>query len=130
MLLIFLELSQIPIIFQHWLCAPSGCKVSSFAFQAATNCLCRKNISNDPWQFKDGIVSTYHFLYPGKERFLMTFYSQQLLIVLFYIFLQIQSARQPGRGNTPPSLFWQQIIEGLQGMLKTLEEYHVCDLIS
>nr|GEV34581.1 myosin-6-like isoform X1 [Tanacetum cinerariifolium] len=36
----------------------------------------------------------------------------------------IQSARQP-KANTPPSLFWTQIIEGLQGMLKTLEEYHV-----
>ncbi|KAI3794980.1 hypothetical protein L1987_37622 [Smallanthus sonchifolius] len=35
----------------------------------------------------------------------------------------IQSARS--KGNTPPSMFWQHIIESLNGMLKTLEEYHV-----
>ncbi|KAL8258525.1 hypothetical protein R6Q59_026478 [Mikania micrantha] len=29
------------------------------------------------------------------------------------------------KGNTPPSMFWQHIIESLSGMLKTLEEYHV-----
>ncbi|XP_035838614.1 myosin-6 [Helianthus annuus] len=35
----------------------------------------------------------------------------------------IQTARE--KGNTPPSMFWQHIIESLNGMLKTLEEYHV-----
>ncbi|XP_076892183.1 myosin-6-like [Bidens hawaiensis] len=35
----------------------------------------------------------------------------------------IQATR--AKGNTPPSIFWQNIIDALSAMLKTLEEYHV-----
>ncbi|XP_076928995.1 myosin-6-like, partial [Bidens hawaiensis] len=35
----------------------------------------------------------------------------------------IQATR--AEGNTPPSMFWQNIIDALSAMLKTLEEYHV-----
>ncbi|XP_071709398.1 myosin-6-like [Rutidosis leptorrhynchoides] len=36
----------------------------------------------------------------------------------------IQSAQQ-SKGDTPPSVFWQRVIDSLNGMLKTLEDNHV-----